>query len=108
MKIKEIRDFKELSLAQKREKLQKTRQILNFERIAQYGSAVGTVICVPDLINDLQKGGLVSEGPSFYSFSLLTLFCVATYCKRIMNTRFIQQETIINLEEDELTRERTL
>lgn len=108
MKIKEIRDFKKLSLVEKREQLKKTRQILNFARIVQYGSIVGTVICVPDLINDLKNGGLVSEGPSFYSFSMLLMLCAAIYLKSQKYPEFIQQETIINLEENELTRERTL
>lgn len=60
MKIKKIRDFRQLSLAEKRKQLQKTRNILNFARIAQYGSVIGTPVCVLDLINDLQTGGLVS------------------------------------------------
>lgn len=107
MKIKEIRDFKQLPIDKKRKKLQDMKKNYFFMRKCQLikGTAIAYIA--------LYILGFVKEDNTLYSLcSLPIAFFIALYSQNQTNSKqnvdIIEAETIIKLEDDELTRERTL
>lgn len=115
MKIKEIRDFKNLPLVKQKAELKASKLCLNALRFIQFLPVMAAMkfgydiiemykknfifVSSMDLNMDLKSTGLVLE---------VIVFCAVTYMKKQAYKNYIQQETIINLEEDKLTHKRTL
>lgn len=107
MKIKEIRDFKQLPLVEQKEKLQKTKLWLSIITIINLASASCGIAALVQLSN-LYKGYSTSHNFADFGIAFLFLFAATSGITIGQYEDYIQQDTIIKLEEDELTRERTL